>query len=250
MRLTVESKTHDTNASLNSSARQERCVIAQERYYTFRRTMLKWQFAAFVILGVGILAALLALWRQAVDTARLTRRQMVDSVYSIGLETDKLAMQTPAFRRYFAPSADYFTASKLPAQEKVASISQAEQEKKWKDGQLNSKQDFDAFTAGTAPDTATRATEEANNKALVWASAGFQSDYMEYVFIHRNLYEPDEWQGWWQFLCQEYDDSPILRQFLARYEDTDWYTFLPAVRSTTAGRQRYFDNPKLSGRQF
>lgn len=241
-----------TSQSIDSAALalQERTLAALEKQNAIQQSLLKWQIGAFVLLSLGVLVAILALWRQNAESARALKRQTVASVYSLGIDVDKLAMQTPAFRRYFAPSADYFNTPKLPAQHGASTLSVEEQEKKWNEGQLNSKKDFDAFTTGTSNDPVKKAAEESENKALVWASAGFQADYMEYIFIHRDLYEDEEWKGWWQFLCQEYDDSPILRQFLARYENTDWWTFLPAVRSSSAGRQRYYDNKKLFGRQM
>ncbi len=224
-------------------------TLTPDQHLAVHISILKWQFRAFLLVALAIIVALAALWKQSNDTARAMRQQSVASVYALSLDTDKLAIQTPAFRKFFAPSADYFTAPKLPAQQAVVSITPEEQEKRWREGQLASKKEFDDFVAGTSADPIKRAAEEAEKKTQVWASAGYQSDYMEYIFVHRELYEDDEWKGWWQFLCQEYDDSPILRQFLARYEDTDWYTFLPAVRSTIAGRQKYYDKKSLSGRQ-
>ena len=239
-----------TNDSIGSIATpvtpslNERWVAAQERQNAIQAALLKWQIGIAIVLSAGVLLALAALWYQNAQTARALRQQSVASVYALSLETDKLAIQTPAFRKFFAPSAEYFTAPKLPAQQAVAAMTQAEQERRWTEGKAKSRAEFEEFVLASTP------AEKAEKTSQVWASAGYQSDYMEYIFVHRDLYDDDEWKGWWQFLCQEYDDSPILRQFLARYEDTDWYTFLPAVRSTVAGRQRYYDKKSLIGRQL
>jgi hypothetical protein len=62
------------------------------------------------------------------------------------------------------------------------------------------------------------------------------ADFTQVAFVQREALPADEWNTWWTYMADQYDESPIFRDYLAKR--ATWYSFPDAVKAEN--RAKYY----------
>jgi hypothetical protein len=66
-------------------------------------------------------------------------------------------------------------------------------------------------------------------QTLVYLGCQRIADFSQIAFVQRDMLPADDWDTWWSYITDQYDESPIYRDFLSRRPT--WYAFLEAIKS-------------------
>lgn len=75
----------------------------------------------------------------------------------------------------------------------------------------------------------------------VMAFVDHLADFMDYCYVLRNLHPQEDWNQWWEWICDTYDDSAPLRDFFERRQS--WYAVGKILRCPKE-RLRAFRPPR------
>jgi hypothetical protein len=78
---------------------------------------------------------------------------------------------------------------------------------------------------------------EPNERRLVKIACELNADFFQVLFVQRKRLPDDDWDTWWSFMCDTYDESPVMQDYLE--QRSTWYAFTDAVKDK-AGRDKYF----------
>jgi hypothetical protein len=73
-------------------------------------------------------------------------------------------------------------------------------------------------------------------RVLVYLACERITDFMQVTFVQRDALPADEWDTWWRSFGDQYDESPVLRDYLAKR--STWYAFVEAIKPEN--RAKYF----------
>ena len=74
------------------------------------------------------------------------------------------------------------------------------------------------------------------DQILVYVGCEKFADFSEIAFMQRELLPPDDWDTWWSYITDQYDESPIFRDFLSKRPT--WYAYLEAIKPEN--REEYY----------
>jgi hypothetical protein len=66
------------------------------------------------------------------------------------------------------------------------------------------------------------------------------ADFMQVTFLQRSLLPAEDWDNWWRYMGDQFDESPILRDYLAKRQT--WYAYLSAIQPDQ--RASYYRGPQ------
>lgn len=82
-----------------------------------------------------------------------------------------------------------------------------------------------------------------NDRAIILMGCELLLDFMEITFEQRKKLPGDDWDSWWNYFCDAYDESPIIRLYLDRRPG--WYPLGGALKNKE-NRNSYYRG-KLRG---
>lgn len=81
---------------------------------------------------------------------------------------------------------------------------------------------------------------EDSQKALVRLGCDKLADFMQVAFLQRDKLPDADWNNWWSSMCDEYDESLVLREYLMKRRKA--YAFINAIKPET--RDKYYRGEK------
>jgi hypothetical protein len=77
-------------------------------------------------------------------------------------------------------------------------------------------------------------------KSLVWLGCDKVADLMQVTFLQRDKLPDADWNNWWNGMCDDYDESPMLREYVSKRRKS--YAFIDAIKPEA--RDQYFRGAK------
>jgi hypothetical protein len=146
--------------------------------------------------------------QQTVIADQALRSSVQTNVYNFGHSISLLFSQHPHLREYFEPY--------------IGEAPKSDADKKARQEYLTEKY-------------ATKAS--ATDKSLLYTACEIIVDHYEFMVINRCALEQDDWASWWEFICDEYDNSPLIRQYLR--ENSDWYLTYKYIAASSDARAKF-----------
>jgi hypothetical protein len=73
-------------------------------------------------------------------------------------------------------------------------------------------------------------------RTLIYLGSEQLADFSQIAFMQRDILPADDWDTWWSYITDQYDESPIYRDFLLKR--SAWYAFLEEVKPEN--RAKYY----------
>jgi hypothetical protein len=73
-----------------------------------------------------------------------------------------------------------------------------------------------------------------NQKILLELACEKIADFMQVVFLQRDVLPAQDWDNWWSSICDQYDEGPLLRDYLQRR--AKWYAYGTALLPENRGK--------------
>lgn len=152
--------------------------------------------------------------RKAAQSQQTLLRQSIDqntiaTIYTMGMELQKILMQYPELRIYFDANLDPRTP---PRKEDDAQ----------RRDRLNKQFDKES-----------NATQQ-----RVWQYCEALADFFEYTYALRDLLPESDWNGWWTYFSDAYEESHFLKIFMT--SRPGWYTINDVLALPKAQRDAWY----------
>jgi hypothetical protein len=178
-----------------------------------------------VALGASLFLGLRSL-RVSEESLRATseslRQNNLATIYTLGGELTKFDQENPKLSEFFEAEARKPWATeealwgeyeKLPKGRKTCEV-RDEYAKMWADYKALDK----------------------DEQVKVYMTCQRIADFSQIAFVQRHVLPDDDWDTWWNYITDQYDESPLYRVFLSRRPG--WYAFLDAVKPEN--RAKYY----------
>lgn len=77
-------------------------------------------------------------------------------------------------------------------------------------------------------------------RSLVSTAAEIMADFADIAFTQKEFLPSEDWDGWWQYFCDAYDESPVLQR---HYENRKlWYQTYSPLKDTSRRKEHYRGN--------